>query len=845
MSRPSRNDPCPCGSGRKYKHCCIALENARSLAEVDASCVRLPDSHADIAAGHAHLARGALVEAIACFQRAIAAGGGSAEVHTHLALALQRSGRMREALASYRDAVRSNPVAANAHFNLAVALQALGETDEALACYRRALTIEPRHAPARVNLANALASIGELDGAIASYREALASRPTDIETRYNLGVALQMARRLDDAIACYREVLARQPDHVAASFNLANAYRDTGRPEEALRWYRKAIDASPRPSRIVADAHLNLGHLLTLAGRANEAVECYRAGVARFRDDARLHNNLGHALEEQGETVVALSSYRRALELNDAPEIRGNFARCVVALGAIEADREMREWLVRALVEPWTRPADLAPACARAIMTHPAYAAWMESLPAATDARTSTIEAVALDAMTALAEDPLVAALLENAQVCDASLEHLLKRTRRALLDAQLGSATHDGAGRLLGLSAALARQCYINEYVFFAADDELERASALRDAVQRALQSDGSAAPAAIAAVAAYFPLHGITRIDVLNRNALSPTLRALLAQQVDEPRAEAALASATRMLTTIDDDLSQRVRQQYEENPYPRWTRLAPVTGPASCDAQLRELFPLVAFEPLAKEAPEILVAGCGTGQETCDLARQWPRARIVAVDLSRASLGYAQRKAREAGLANVEFAQADILRLRSVGRSFDVIASVGVLHHLDDPGAGLGELVSMLRPGGFMRLGFYSELARRHVLAARQFIADHGYTADPAGIRACRQALLQEPAWAAIAKSRDFYTTSECRDLLFHVREHRFDIPGLARMIDGAGLRFVGFLLDPSMRQRYRSRYPDDVAMANLEHWHRFEIDHPDAFTGMYRFWAQRPR
>ena len=67
------------------------------------------------------------------------------------------------------------------------------------------------------------------------------------------------------------------------------------------------------------------------------------------------------------------------------------------------------------------------------------------------------------------------------------------------------------------------------------------------------------------------------------------------------------------------------------------------------------------------------EVLVAGCGTGKHIFDVAERNPKARILAIDISMASLAYAKRKAREAHLANVEFAQADILELGTIRREF----------------------------------------------------------------------------------------------------------------------------------------------------------------------------
>jgi SAM-dependent methyltransferase len=165
--------------------------------------------------------------------------------------------------------------------------------------------------------------------------------------------------------------------------------------------------------------------------------------------------------------------------------------------------------------------------------------------------------------------------------------------------------------------------------------------------------------------------------------------------------------------------------------------------------------------------------------------------------------------------------------------------------VLHHLADPAAGLRALVSVLRPGGLMRLGLYSERARRDVVAAREFIAAGGYGTDGPGIRRCRAAIMAEPArFARVLARRDFYTTSACRDLLFHVQERRFTIPAIAELLAAHDLRFVGFLLEPFIARRYAMHFPDDRSRVDLERWDAFEAEFPDIFAGMYRFWVQRP-
>ena len=216
---------------------------------------------------------------------------------------------------------------------------------------------------------------------------------------------------------------------------------------------------------------------------------------------------------------------------------------------------------------------------------------------------------------------------------------------------------------------------------------------------------------------------------------------------------------------------------------------------------------------------------------------------------LDLSLASLGYAQRKSKELGLANVEYAQADILKLGAIERRFDIIESVGVLHHLADPWAGWRALMPLLRPGGFMKLGFYSELARRHIPKIREFIASQGFGSTADDIRRIRQALEAARAskdFGPLLETTDFFSTSACRDLLFHVQEHRLTLSPIAEFLRSEGLTFLGFELDAEgPLQAYRQRFPADPAALDLAQWDAFERDrdNADTFLSMYQFWVQK--
>jgi SAM-dependent methyltransferase len=194
------------------------------------------------------------------------------------------------------------------------------------------------------------------------------------------------------------------------------------------------------------------------------------------------------------------------------------------------------------------------------------------------------------------------------------------------------------------------------------------------------------------------------------------------------------------------------------------------------------------------------------------------------------------------RSFGLGNIEYAQADILELGATGRTFDVIEASGVLHHLAEPMQGWRALLAVLRPGGFMHVGLYSHAARRSIRSARAFVAEKAYRPTAHDIRRCREDIMSTPM-KSLAGYSDFFSTSECRDLLFHVQEHHLTIPEISSFIGDHDLKFIGFELEPQTLESYGFRFPEDRSMTNLDYWHMFETEKPDTFASMYQFWIQK--
>jgi 2-polyprenyl-3-methyl-5-hydroxy-6-metoxy-1,4-benzoquinol methylase len=574
-----------------------------------------------------------------------------------------------------------------------------------------------------------------------------------------------------------------------------------------------------------------LGAALMAQSKASEAIHHFEHVIALKPNLPSAYEDLARACLAAGHLKLAIGAASRALAIHETAQTKILFAQCVREARFTADDGRIRKLMLRALTETWDRPRELAGACISLIKLDAVVNGFIARVDSSWPARLPATEL--LDLSIALSRDQLLCRLLESSPITDVGLERLLTNVRLAMLTTSTVDNRCDE--RLLGFYCTVARQCFINQYVFSMTEVEADQAQRLQASLERALAMGDPCPDLWPAIMGAYFPLHTLSKAEALLDRSWHACVSALLVQQVKEPAEERRIASSIPVLTSIESEVSRAVRQQYEESPYPRWVK----AGPPGQSIILSDRPPEQGFDAL--------FAGCGTGLSTVEFARQTPRARVLAIDLSIASLCYAQRMAQSYGVTNVEFGQADIAKLGTIGREFDYVEASGVLHHLADPWEGWRTLLALLRPGGVMLVGLYSELARQGIVAARRLIADRGYRPIPEDIRRYREEVMAAEDGSllkSVIQWNDFFATSECRDLLFHVQEHHITLREIKLFLTGAGVQFGGFMLDALTVQRFVTRFPEPAAMTNLDCWQAFETQAPSTFAAMYQFWVHKP-
>lgn len=667
-------------------------------------------------------------------------------------------------------------------------------------------------------------------------------------------VRLLQAGDSGGARALYRALAEQNVSHPDALHRLGFLAIQFGEPDRAETFLRRAISLVPGQPWYCNTLSIGLRHQRKYAA----AIDVLREALAGAPEQHEIWGNLGNVLREEGLVAESVAAYMEALRL--APNIGyywSAFSICVRNLKpAAPVAPDFRRDMERAIVHPEVSPSDIAPAAIETLKADPVIRSLI-------DGNWKPDAEALFDPMVARAlGDPLLLRVLESAVVADVEMELLLTNIRRHHLLQGAGSGNW-----LMPLeaAAAIARQCFLNEYAWAETQEESQAVASLVSALsadppqpalsERSEQSELSAMR--LATLAAYRPLHAVPGIESSTRHP-DAFLEELLAQQVREPMEEQRLRGELRVLAGEIRAASGAVREQYESNPYPRWARVGHFEHARPAPDVLAEMFPGRDFGAMPRSGLRVLVAGCGTGRHSIQSALRFADARVLAFDLSLSSLAYAWRKTREMGLQNIEYRQGDILALGGVSENFDVIESVGVLHHLRDPLAGWRALLDRLKPDGVMCIGLYSELARRHIVSGRTFAASHGFTSEPDSLRALRRSIIESRDVGGVGAvgeagdlekvthCEDFFSLSGCRDLLLHVQEQRFTANDVAAMLRTLELEFLGFQLPSrAVEKSYRGRFPEDTGMTDLSRWDEFERGEPGTFFGMYNFWVRRQK
>ncbi len=718
------------------------------------------------------------------------------------AVRAHKTGDITKAEAQYLNAINSGFHHEIAFSNLGVIYKNTGREEKAIAIYERAIAKNPTFADAFTNLGNLYKDLGQLDQALTATLKSLELKPDNPDALINLGAINQDLGNIDQALAYTLKCLELKPDNPTALMNLGSIYKDLGNHDQALAYTLKSLELKPdNPT-----AHMNLGGIYKDLGNLDQALAYTLKSLELKGDNPGAVNNLKAFIKEPNLSASNAKNLTRAYEL------------------LLDRTDISHQKLSNIFLQ--------------------------EFLPTIQKASSSdSIISEDNKAFKALASDWRFLKSLTLLIPPNPEAEEFFTRLRKEILTLTIQMSTVPK--QLRPLTEALSAQCFLNEYVYRSSQEEEESITQLIVAATHN-QVDSNQYLAIIGCYKAIYTT-GINPEFINNYPTPDDSSKELITAQFKEPLLEQDIKSSMQEKRNVSDTISRKVQAMYEENPYPRFkysdytdSKLAePVCESIEKETTRKDLSFSEELKPLTAR-PKVLIAGCGTGNQII-LGSRYKNAQITAIDLSSSSLAYAIRKTKEYGMDNITFKKIDLLNVTDLGETFDIIECSGVLHHMDNPSEGLSALIQQLEPGGYINLGLYSEIARKVIVEARETIQTLGISSTPESIRNFRKKVLDGEIKELLDLpkfGRDFYSLSECRDLCFHVQEHRFTTETIQKLLDSHGLTFCGFIVTEQIKKIYQKQYPEDIDMKSLPNWGKFEEKYPSTFTSMYQFWAHKP-
>jgi SAM-dependent methyltransferase len=236
-------------------------------------------------------------------------------------------------------------------------------------------------------------------------------------------------------------------------------------------------------------------------------------------------------------------------------------------------------------------------------------------------------------------------------------------------------------------------------------------------------------------------------------------------------------------------------------------------------------------------------VLDAGCGTGVSTDYLCHLNPEASVLAVDISAGALEVAGERLRRSGarerVRELRVERRSLLDLSEEGE-FDAINSVGVLHHLARPEAGLRALAERLAPQGLLHLFLYADGGRWEIHRTQRALGLLGAGNGAAGLRLGRELLSQLPPSNRLRRHHeerwalDTAADANFADMYLHPQETSFTLASLLAFLGEANLHLAGFsnpeVWDPA-RLLSGELLERALALPERQRWELVEALDPD--------------
>jgi len=286
---PGRNDPCPCGSGKKYKKCCMS--STPSTSDVPNSSIL---ALVEMAVNSFEI--GDYVRADTISNEILSTNPSSLEANQIKGLISLKNKNYVVAEQYLKKALLKNRTNPHVYNNLAIIYEKQGRLEEASRHAIRATQLGPEVAEIYNTYGNILLRKGDRAEAIRQYRKALELEPDTKDYMLSLCAALLLSGKLIEARDGLIGLVNKYPDYIPAYINLAAAHRDLKETNCAIDVLQAAIIIDPQN----AELHNNLGAIYAQVEEKDKEINCYKKALTIDPYLHDTHINLYEVLNDAG-----------------------------------------------------------------------------------------------------------------------------------------------------------------------------------------------------------------------------------------------------------------------------------------------------------------------------------------------------------------------------------------------------------------------------------------------------------------------------------------------------------------------------------------------------------------